>query len=72
MYVLSVSVTYLQLYTEDHKFEATNDDSSSDVVSKFEPVDVCSKRYSLELSQYPQQHYYEVLSREIIPLAKLL
>ena len=41
MYILSVSGTYLQLYTKDHK--ATNNNDGSEVVSKFKPVDVCSE-----------------------------
>ena len=58
-------MVHLQLYTKDHQV-MPDMDGGDDVVSKFESVDVSSKRYSIDLSQYSQWHYYEVLSHGIV------
>ena len=61
------SVVPLQLYTKDHQVMLNIDgDDNNDVVSKLEHVDVSFKTRSVDLSQYPQWHYYEVLSHAIV------
>lgn len=57
-------MVHLQLYTKDH--QVMPDMDGGDIISKFESVDVSSKRYSIDLFQYPQWHYYEVLSHAIV------
>ena len=60
-------MVHLQLYTEDHQVLPNIDgDDNNDVVSKLEHVDVSFKTRSVDLSQYPQWHYYEVLSHVIV------